>query len=46
MNANRLIRLAINLLLRYSAKGRSTKRDPNARRAQQALKISRRIGRL
>ena len=48
MNANRLIRMAIQLLMRHGSKrlSKGQKVDPSTKRAKQAMKIGRRIGRL
>ena len=48
MNANRLINMAINMLMRYGMKRlmKGQKTDPNTKRAQQAMKVARRAGRM
>ena len=48
MNANRLINMAVNMLMRHGMKWlkKGQKADPNAKRVQQAMKVSRRVGRM
>ena len=48
MNANRLINMAMRMLMRHGMKWlmRGQKADPNAKRAQQAMKVARRTGRM
>ena len=48
MNTNRLINMAMNMLMRHGMKWlmKGQKADPNAKRAQQAMKIARRTGRM
>ena len=48
MNTNRLINMAMRLLMRHGMKWltRGQKADPNAKRAGHAIKTARRIGRM
>jgi hypothetical protein len=48
MNTNRLINMGLNLLMRYGLKYfmKGKKVDPNAKRAADAMKATRRIGRM
>lgn len=48
MNANRLINMAINMLMRHGMKRltKGRKPDPGARQAQKSMKVMRRFGRM
>lgn len=48
MNTNRLMNMAINMLMRYGLKYlmKGRKMDPNAKEAADKMKATRRIGRL
>ena len=48
MNANRLINMAINMLMRHGMKrlNKGQKSDPRSKQAQKSMKVMRRIGRM
>ena len=48
MNANRLVRMVVNMLLRHGVRrlNKGQKIDPRAKQAQKTLRTVRRIGRM
>ena len=48
MGMNRLISIAMRMLMRFGMRRMNTRKapDPNSRRARQSLKTARRIGRM